>query len=184
MNKQNRENYQAAWNTYYIKIKRYCAYFLRNDSPTVEDCCQDVFFAYWNALEKGQSIQNVQAWLYKVAYHHIKKIQKQRCEQPKLEPLENSATHARAMDIDFIEEMLKTHFTDEELLQMVKATLTDEELYLFEGCFLERKSGAEMAEKLGIRPNYLYKKKWVLKQKLTKEIHKVLSRAVDQLLKK
>lgn len=184
MNKQNRENYQNTWNAYYLKIKRYCAYFLRNDPSTVEDCCQDVFFAYWNALEKGQKIQNVQAWLYKVAYHHIKKVQKQRCAQPTLELLENSASHARAMDIDFIEEMLKTRFSDEELLQMVKATLTAEELHLFEGCFLERKSGAQLAEELGIQPNYLYKKKWVLKQKLTTEIHKVLSQAVDQLLKK
>ena len=176
--------YTDAWHTYYTKIYKLCTYQLNSLPGAAEDCCQEVFFAYWTALKKGQEIQNLQAWLYKVAYHRIKIYQKQAYVCPSPEPLDEASGAQAAVEVDFIEEMLKSRFCDEELLQMVKETLTEEERCIFEGCFLEQRPANEVAEQLGIQINYLYKKKWTLKQKLTQQVHKVLSDAVNALLKK
>lgn len=73
----NAENMETFISSHYDKIYKYCYSMLRNVEDA-EDAVQEVFF---KAIKSGSltSIENPNAWLYKIAYFHcINKLKRKK----------------------------------------------------------------------------------------------------------
>ena len=126
----------------------------------------------------------MRAWLYKVANVEVKKAQKLIYTAQNQVPLEELEQKQPSSEVDFLEELLKLRFSDEDLIRLVQETLTPEECEVFTCCFVEKEEPSAAAKRLGITVNHLYKKKCVLKQKLSKKIHKALQTALYETFQK
>lgn len=165
--------YKETWNQYYGGIRKFC--FYRLNQNLVDDCCQEIFQAYLEALLKNIKIQNTRSWLYKVANNIICKMTKQaEFELALVDDPDCADMDTLHVEYDYLEEIIRRKYTDDEIIQIVKETLTDEEKLIFEECFLEQQDTTFVSNKLHITTNYLYKKKWALRQKLEQRIQKVV----------
>ena len=173
---------------HYNKIKLFCAYHLHRNPHLVEDCCQEVFRLYLEALVKGRKIENVGAWLRKVAYSEIIRLERDAAKQWSLELLEDSGgsvtDNKLVVNYDYIDEIIKNKFTDDELIQVLIEPLSEEEKYLFDRCFIHPHPSEELAHELHITINNLYQKKWALKKKLLRRVPKLIAEIEDKALKK
>ena len=176
---------REAWETHYNRIKKFCSYHLHRCPDMVDDdCCQEVFKLYYEALLKNREILNVGAWLSKVAFTEVLRVEKQAAQSQSLEgTISEPSEKQLSVEYNYLEEIIKERFTDEALIDMITDTLTDEEKRIFDGCFLNPRPTNELASELHISANYLYKKKWVLKQKLAVKITEVVRTAEDKILK-
>lgn len=165
--------YLETWDQYYVEIKKFCSYRLNQE--LVEDCCQEIFLAYLEALLKNIKIKNTKAWLYKVANNIICRLKKQAvAELALVDDPDSAEMEPLHVNFDYLEEIIRRKYTDDEIIQIISETLTDEEKLIFEKCFLGQDDTTFVADKLHITPNYLYKKKWALKLKLEQRIQKVI----------
>ncbi len=69
-NKITQEQFVAYYDEYSDRIYRYC-YFRVYDSEKAKDLVQEVFLRTWQYIAKGEEIQNIQAFLYRVALNSI-----------------------------------------------------------------------------------------------------------------
>lgn len=167
--------YQEVWDQYYAGIRKFCYYRLNGFYNLVDDCCQEIFQAYLEALIKNIKIINTKAWLYKVANNIAYRLKKQaEMELTLVDDPDYSDMEVLHTDYDYLEEIVKEKYTDGEIIKLISETLTDEEKFILEKCFLEHEDATAVADKLQITTNYLYKKKWNLKQKLERTIQKSL----------
>lgn len=175
MNRDMEIKYLETWQQYYRKIIKFCKYQLNEYPSLVEDCCQEVFSSYLEALLKNVEIKNTNAWLYKTASNiAIRFRNKAKNEIAAIDDPDYSTSDAMHVEYDFIEEIMKRNHSDEELLQMIRDSLTDEEKIIFTNCFIEQKPMDSVAKELKITTNYLYKKKWSLKHKLEEKVREIL----------
>ena len=169
------KKYQEAWNQYYVSIRKFCYYHLNGFSDLIDDCCQEIFQAYLEALIKNIKIVNTKAWLYKVANNITCRLKKQsEMELALVDDPDYSNMEVLHKDYDFLEEIIREKYTDGEIIKLISESLTEEEKFIFERCFLEQESSDVVADKLHITTNYLYKKKWTLKHKIEQRIQKTL----------
>ena len=64
------------WLEYEPYIKKLCAYKLKSIPGEIDDCVQEVFLAFFDALNKGQQIEHPKAWLTTVANNKINDLYK------------------------------------------------------------------------------------------------------------
>lgn len=177
MDKRLYMQYQEDWNRYYQKIKKFIAYNLSQYPAYIEDCCEEVFEIYLNALLDGKKIENTSAWLYKVARIVTIKSQKKLIKATNLSvSLDDDAVHelTPVVEYDFTEEIIKSKFSEDELIQLVSKTLSDVEKMWFRECFLEPKDITTLAKEQNISIGAVYKRKRVLRAKLKSSIKKVV----------
>lgn len=188
MDKSLETHYLETIAQHYYKIKKFCAYHLHRNPHLVEDCCQEVFRLYLEALIKGHKIENVGAWLRKVAYSEIIRLEKDTAKRWTLEVVESSEENTldgqMVIEYDYIEEIVKNKFSDNELTQMLIAPLSEAEKYLFDSCFMHPRPPEELAQELHISTNNLYQKKWALKKKLLDRIPELINEVENMALKK
>lgn len=60
---------EQAW-TLRSKLKNHIFFRVYN-AETAEELLQTVYLKFWEALERGAEVQNVAAYLYKMAYHIV-----------------------------------------------------------------------------------------------------------------
>lgn len=60
----------GAYNLHADSIFRFC-YFKTSDREIAKDITQDVFMKTWEYLSQGGEVQNMKAYLYKVAYNAV-----------------------------------------------------------------------------------------------------------------
>ena len=177
--------YLEAVDQHYNKIKKFCAYHLHRNPQIIEDCCQEVFLLYLDALIKGRTIKNVGAWLRKVAYTEVVRLEKESSKRFRVEVFERledaSIENQLSIEYDFIEEIIKTRFTDDDLVKMLRETLSEEEKCVFDGCYIRKRSPEALAKELHITINNLYQKKWMLKNKLLTKIPQFISGVLEKL---
>ena len=185
MNERIESLYLEAVDLHYDKVKKFCAYHLHRNPQLIEDCCQEVFLLYLDALIKGRTIKNVGAWLRKVAYTEVIRLEKETSKRFRVEVFERledtSVENQLSIEYDFIEEIIKTRFTDDDLAKMLRETLSEEEQYMFDGCFIRRHPPEILAKELQITVNNLYQKKWALKKKLLSRIPQLISGILEKL---
>ena len=171
----------------YGKIKKFCAYHLHRNPLLIEDCCQEVFRLYLEALIKGREIKNTGAWLRKVAYTEVLRAEKDAAKRMNLEWTEKSdedvIDNQLVAECDYIEEIVKRKFSDDKLIQMVSETLSEDEKYIFDCCFINPRPLEALAQELHINVNNLYQKKCILKKKLLTKIPEFISEVQDMALK-
>ena len=172
--------YQEAWNEHYDRIKKFCACHLHRCPDMIEDCCQEVFLLYYEALLKKHKIENAGAWLRKVALTQVLRIEKQAEKRQKIVDLfENSENEQYGIEYDYVEEIIKDEYSDSTIIKMLVKTLSEEEKFIFNGCFLHSYPPDEMAEQLHINNYYLYKKKWMLKKKIEAKVPEIIGDIVE-----
>lgn len=186
MNKSLEYLYQEAWKEHYCRIKKFCTYHLHRNPDMIEDCCQEVFRLYYEALLKNQKIVNVGAWLSRVAYTEVLRVEKQAVKNQKLVEFydEFDLDERLGINYDYIEEIIKDKFSDDALIHSLLETLTEEERHLLNGCFLNPCPPNELAAQLHINVNYLYKKKWMLKKKLIDNMPYIINKIEREALKR
>lgn len=189
MRKQKRINeiYSKAWEVYRPAIMRLCTYYLRSIPDSIDDCCQNVFLAYYEALCSNKEIKNVAGWLHKTAYQQAKYFQRKNyISNKRMVSIENQNTTKlleTSENPDYIEEMIKRKFSDEEIFQMLITSLTPEEYDSLNYFFLQPKSMDDLASQLNISINAVYQRKWALKKKLTKIINSIMQEIESDLIK-
>lgn len=185
MDERIKSLYLEAVDQHYNKIKKFCAYHLHRNPQLIEDCCQEIFLLYLDALIKGRSIKNVGAWLRKVAYTEVIRLEKEASKRFRVEVFERiedtSIENQPSIEYDFIEEIIKTRFTDDDLVKMLRETLSEEEKCIFDGCYIRKCSPEALAKELHITVNNLYQKKWTLKKKLLSKIPQLISGILEKL---
>jgi RNA polymerase sigma-70 factor (ECF subfamily) len=66
----NRDNFTKAYDTYADAIFRHC-YFRIYDRERAKDIMQETFMKTWEYIERGNKIENLRAFLYRVANNCI-----------------------------------------------------------------------------------------------------------------
>lgn len=186
--KRINELYSIAWETYRPDIMKLCSYYLHSTPDVIDDCCQNVFLAYYEALYSNKKIMNVAGWLHKTAYQQAKYFQRKNyITNKRIVPIENQ----KAMELpeasknpDYIEELIKRKFSDEEIYQMLISALTPEEYNSLNDFFLEPKNMADLASQLNIGINAVYQRKWALKSKLSRIAKSIIQEIENDLLKR
>lgn len=121
-------------------IKKLCEYKLKSMPNVIDDCVQEVFFAYIDAINKGQTIEHPKAWLTTVANNKIKDIYKiAKKENERVIPL----SHEEAVNYpSSVYGMDNTLYISDEQIEQIKKNvlnqLTDEELKLIEEYYVQR----------------------------------------------
>lgn len=172
--------YRETWGRYYLPILRFCCVKMKREGiEAAEDCVQETFLEYWRAISQNRSIQTPQAWLYKTAISKIIAYKKHNKLVPvsfeEYEPVEN---------IDYIEEIIKGSYSDDQLLEKVLMQLPTEERSLFERIYIQKQSSEELAAKMGISLNTFYQRKWRLRKTIKTILRDVLQGAISGLTKK
>lgn len=177
--------YMETVDLHYNKIKKFCTYHLHRNPQLIEDCCQEVFLLYLDGLIKGRTIKNTGAWLRKVAYTEVIRLEKESSKRFCLEVFERvedaSIENQLSIEYDFIEEIIKTKFTDDDLTKMLREMLSEEEKIIFDGCFIRKCTPETLTKELQITTNNLYQKKWALKKKLPFKIMQLISEILEKL---
>lgn len=172
--------YQSTWKQHYKRILRICIFRLHGSNKKyAEDCCQEVFRLFFETLQKGRNIENIGAWLSKVAYTEVIRWEKRNSHDLLVSPDEEQLS----IEYDFIEEILKNKMSDEEVITLIADTLTEEEKVIFSACVLKKRKASDIAQELKISMNVLYKKTWKLKKKLSLLVPQAISRIEEKLLK-
>ena len=116
----------------------------------------------------------------KVALTQVLRIEKQAEKRQKIVDLfENSENEQYGIEYDYVEEIIKDEYSDSTIIKMLVKTLSEEEKFIFNGCFLHSYPPDEMAEQLHINTNYLYKKKWMLKKKIEAKVPEIIGDIVE-----
>jgi RNA polymerase sigma-70 factor (ECF subfamily) len=96
-NDANRQQFLAAYDNYADAIYRHCFYRVFS-KPLAEELTQDTFMKTWKYLEGGKQVENLRAFLYRVANNLIIDHSRKKKEERLDALLEKSADLEPAYD--------------------------------------------------------------------------------------
>ena len=161
LSKEERIIYDEYHNKHYTEIKSYCYCWLR--SSEVEDCCQSTFFDLYKALDKGNEILNIRAWLYKVAKRNVQKTIEKRPNA--ISSNDGKQLWELSYTIDFLDEI--KFESDAETIEYIRKKIKKRDRELFDS-LVQKISNEEIAENFGVSIEALYMKKSRLRKKIAK----------------
>lgn len=111
LKKGDTEAFGYLYDLYIERIFRY-VYFRISDRSIAYDITQDVFLGTWEYIVEGRHINNMQALLYRIAYHKIADFFRDKSRQIQLiEDVEPHQMQTSKMD----DTELEMHFVQEKL---------------------------------------------------------------------
>ena len=153
-------------------IRRLCSYKLRNDLSCLDDCMQEIFIAFSQAVAEKTVIRNPKAWLTAVANNICCDCLQERAKlQKRTLPLLEQSVTKRTQDTDYLQ--LIENISDEaieEMKERVLSVLNEEERILYFAYYENEKSVKELAEILECSPNYIKQKLHRLRLKIKAQI--------------
>lgn len=153
-------------------IRKLCSYKLKNLPSEIDDCVQEVFIAFVEAVEGGKEIKNPKAWLTVVANNMIKDIyEKNSKRKERIEYLNDDTVCGIEYDID-------NDFDETQVLlykEKIISLLTDDERSLLYERYVLKLDAAVIAEKRNTTRNNIFQKISRLKIKTKMLIKKVLN---------
>lgn len=167
MNDSNKsDEIKDNWGEYEAYLKKLCGYKLKDRPECVEDCMQDIYIAYRQALVNGVIIQHEKAWLTKTACHIISDKLKQEAFMDK-----NFVDYDDEHVSLFGEEPYAVLLCppNEEILRMkdrILAAYSPEERSLIEDRYTHNMSGTELAEKYKTGIKNIYVRLYRLRKKI------------------
>lgn len=165
---------EQIWQENEAYIRKFCTYKLSSHPDLVDDCLQDIFLALLNFLHDEKEITYPKAWLTKVASNKINDIYKAENKKTQTEvPFEEEYVKANE-DFDYSGTEGITEKEIEKHLQEILGTLSDKEKALIEDFCINKLSGKEIAEKMGISENNFRQQIFRVKRKVKKSIREVL----------
>jgi RNA polymerase sigma-70 factor (ECF subfamily) len=164
----NEEKFLRCYDEYADAIYRHC-YFRVFSKPLAEELVQEAFMRTWEYLSDGREVENLRAFVYRVANNliidHSRKKKEEKLEEvlekaPALEPATDGAG-----------DMERNAFT-REILRII-AELPSEHRRLITLRYIDELEPGEIADILDISPNHasvkLNRAMKVLRRKLKKE---------------
>lgn len=137
-------DFESLFTTYYPKIQNFLAGFL-DSKEEVEDLAQDVFVKIWQNRSQLIYVENINAYLYRIAkntlFDYIEKTQKQRYTRTSNLP--------EVPTTDEVEELI---FADElnDLINLTVEEMPQQRKTIFNFSRKEGLSNEEIAQRLGI----------------------------------
>ena len=145
------EMFESLYREYYLQIYKYCLSRLKCDTESAEDAVQETFLVLYNALLKGEEIDNTKAYLYTVATNFIKKryneIQKSNERLASLDDVENIADAS-------LSDLIIKKISFEEFEKALDSILSEEEKSLYNLRYVEEERVKDIAEKLNIEEHH------------------------------
>lgn len=175
---ETEEKFDSIYRSYSDDVYKVCLYYSR-DYDVAEDLTQQTFMKFYHHIDSVE-MENVRAYLVRTArnlYCNYYRDTKRRAE------IESTLENQSEMVVESPEEMYfrKVHKEDEaQLSNKILGDLHEkhENWYeLFNGMYMENKSGEEMSAELGVSEDVIYSriyraKRWVRKryEKMFKDI--------------
>lgn len=128
MRKDIQKQFLAAYDQYADAIYRHC-FFRVFSKPLAEELTQETFMKTWQYLEKGKEVENLRAFLYRVANNliidHVRKRKEERLDvllenSADLEPAYDGRKDLETAELarDVINELQNIREDDREILVM------------------------------------------------------------------
>lgn len=157
-------------------IRKLCTYKLQSLPHCADDCVQEVFLDFCDALNKGKTIERPRAWLTKVANNKIVDIYK----QAKKEAESSVAFDGTLVEITNSCAVYDDYFHVEEAqLEIFKektvARLSEAEKRLLHDRYTLNKSISVIAKEHGTTEDNVYQRLFRLKQKTKMLIENILN---------
>lgn len=99
------EAFGYIYEAYVEKIYRY-VFFRTSDKTVAEDIAQDVFLTAWQYIAESKPVRNLQALLYRIAYHKV--VDHYRLKERQATLLDDASDEAGAIEVDTTE--IEMHF--------------------------------------------------------------------------
>jgi RNA polymerase sigma factor (sigma-70 family) len=174
MDKEKKGYIENMWQEYEPYIRKLCKFKLSSLPDYIDDCIQDVFLDFSEALYKGKKIDYPKAWLTKVANNKIKDIYTlSKKENEKLVVFEAHNLDTTSDGVVYDEPF---SIGDEQitfLREIVIHMLDEKDQQLLQDRYTKGKSIAQIAEENNTTENNIYQKLFRLREK-TKIIAKKL----------
>lgn len=160
-----------------LYVRKLCKLKLKSIPSEIDDCVQETFTAFAEALDKGKKIENPKAWLLKVANNIIKDVYSKNVRNRKrIVSLDENILN---YDLSYCINFEQTPDVDENLILLYKEyileLLTDDERNLIRDRYDLHKSIRIMAADRDTTENNIYQKLSRLKVKTRMLINKVLN---------
>lgn len=172
----NKKNAGDLWQEYEPYIRKLCSYKLKSLPDYIDDCIQDVFLVFAEALNNGKNIEYPKAWLTMVANNKVKDIY----AQAKRKAEKNVSFESQNLDNTYSGVVHDEYFSIEDeqipvLKEKVVNMLDDKEQQLLYDRYTLNKSISIIAKEHNTTENNIYQKLFRLKQKTKMLIEKVLN---------
>ncbi|MFK7910748.1 MAG: sigma-70 family RNA polymerase sigma factor [Akkermansiaceae bacterium] len=165
-NSQIEREFEDHWSTNLPKLRAYVMQHM-SDRSEIEDILQEVSLVLWQKWPDFKQGTSFLAWAKAVAHFKVLKI----CHQNKRKPM--GVSDELLDSLQPVVEVFDNH-VDARIphLRECLKLLDAEKLNIIRMRYEKKKEGKEIAEHLGVRPNYLYKK--------IGEIRRQLARCINQ----
>lgn len=159
---------------YRERLIKHCLLHFDYDRDMAEDCVQEAYLALYDSLARGVEIENIRAWLYKVAINYGKKAIKEKLRrneydfadnEEKDSVMENTLTY----EPDYIDNMISDETVEERALKII-ASLDESDKALFISHYRDKKTFVEIASELDISSELARKRNERLKKKILQKI--------------
>lgn len=165
---------------HYNRIYQFCLYRLAQDTFTAEDCTQEVFILLYQNLEKLESPEKIDGWLYKTADHLVKRAYiKAAKEKKRIQSIDAddgySVYNMLLYEEDYDFEAAAQKDAD-QCFQTIFKALTDAEIRIWNLYYRQRKPLREVSEILGLSESAVKSRVSRLKRKIIAITHDVLEK--------
>lgn len=160
-----------------LYIRKLCNFKLKSIPDEVDDCVQETFTAFAEALYKGKEIENPKAWLLKVANNIIKDVYSKNAKSRKriVSLDENITDDNLSYCMDFEQEPDFDEISVVPYKEYVLGLLTEDERNLIRDRYELNKSIRIIAADWDTTENNIYQRLSRLKIKTKIHINKVLN---------
>ena len=172
----NKKFVSALWQEYEPYIRKLCVFKLKSLPDYIDDCIQEVFLVFAEALNNGKNIEYPKAWLTKVANNKINDIYAQtKKETEKFVSFEAQNIDNTYSCVDYDEYFALADEQIPIIKEKVIGSFNEKERQLLYDRYTLKKSISQIADEYNTTQNNIYQKLFRLKQKAKMIIETVLN---------
>lgn len=166
------EQLEQAYELYAKQLERFCLSRLGDAYDSVNDCVQEAYYIFYKRLLNNEQFDNPRAFLYRTVSNLALRA---KDEYYKNASRTKSIDDESVLGVSVTMEDGITDYTDyDKLKELLISKLSDEEQRLYQMKYVEEKSLAEIALKLGINDKAVANRTHRLRQKIKRLIEPIL----------